>query len=141
MASDLHFKNVLILEDDFTFIADTQKVVSSLDHFFNSVTEWDAVLLTRNSGTRASYDSIIEVCLGSGNAAGYLVNQHLFERLSNTIEESIGPLRNTHIHWVYAIDVVWRQYMSSDKWFNFVEPLGYQKPGYSDISNSFVNNT
>jgi GR25 family glycosyltransferase involved in LPS biosynthesis len=113
MAYDGGCTNVLILEDDFVFIDDAQKVAKDIDAFFQMKIEWDVVMLTTCSPEIShKTNSLVSKISSSGNAAAYLVNRSMMLELS-TLFKSLMP---------------------SSKWFMFNHYLGYQHEGYSDLS-------
>jgi len=144
LAHDLNLNNVLILEDDFNFIKDSDLVNSSLDEFVTLVEnslKWDACLLINYAQITNKYNDLISRYIKSSNAAGYLVNKHLFLNLSQTIHEAAEPLGRTGEHWNYQNDVVWCKYMATGDWFVFNKSIGYQRISYSDLSQQVIDNS
>jgi hypothetical protein len=46
-------------------------------------------------------------------------------------------LYQTKRHWEYQNDMLWKQLMPMSNWYMFNEYLGYQREGYSDLSQDF----
>lgn len=133
LAHSLNLENVLIFEDDFTFIDDLNRVESDLKKFFNNIKDWDALLFT-TSYEKEQINDYLSISKHTGNASGYLVNKHLFLPLSNLIEEAAKKLEETRMDWLYVNDVVWNQFIKGGKWYCFNTRLGYQRAGFSDLS-------
>jgi len=135
MAYDMDLKNVLILEDDFVFIEDADKVNDDLKTFFDLKLDWDVVMLTTCAAVVSEHtNSLISRVSSSGNGAGYLVNRSMMLELSTLFKSNVENLFNTKQHWIYQNDILWKTLMPSSKWFMFNHYLGYQQEGYSDLS-------
>ena len=135
MAYDMDLKNVLILEDDFVFIEDADKVQQDLKTFFDMKIDWDVLMLTTCAAVVSEHtDSLISRISSSGNGAGYLVNRSMMLELSTLFKSNVENLFNTKQHWIYQNDILWKTLMPSSKWFMFNHYLGYQQEGYSDLS-------
>ena len=135
MAYDMDLKNVLILEDDFVFIEDADKVQQDLKTFFDMKINWDVLMLTTCAAVVSEHtDSLVSRISSSGNGAGYLVNRSMMLELSTLFKSNVENLFNTKQHWIYQNDILWKTLMPSSKWFMFNHYLGYQQEGYSDLS-------
>lgn len=139
LAKERGYKNVLILEDDFTFIDDVKKIHSTLNSFFETVKEWDVLNIGCIPDVSEQYNDSFGIVLKTSNACGYLVNSHMFDALSSEFESSAELLFKTHQHWNYQNDVVWNKFTNTKKWFYTIPRLGYQFPCYSDLSKCFVD--
>ena len=136
MAYDEGCNNVLILEDDFVFIDDAQKVPTDIDTFFQMKMDWDVLMLTTCSPEISEKtNTLVSKISSSGNAAAYLVNRSMMLELSTLFKANLENLVNTKHHWIYANDVLWKSLMPSSNWFMLNHYLGYQHEGYSDLSN------
>jgi glycosyl transferase, family 25 len=138
LAHSLNLDNVLILEDDFNFIDDIDKVNFNLNYFFSNIKDYDALLFIKCFGNSTKMDDILSICNDSSNAAGYLVNKNMFATLAEDFEKSAYLLYHTKAHWIYANDQVWKKYQKNGKWFCFNEHIGYQRRSYSDLSKCEV---
>lgn len=138
MAYSMGYQNVLILEDDFIFIEDVDKVIGDLDEFFKMVDSgfvWDVIMLTTCAAEVSEYtNDIISRVSSSGNGAAYLVNRNMMMPLSALFKENVDNLYYTKQHWVYQNDILWKSLMPKSRWYMFNQYLGYQKGGYSDLS-------
>jgi len=135
MAYDMDLQNVLILEDDFVFIDDIQKIHADIKAFFELNISWDVVMLTTCAAVVSEpTNHLISRISSSGNGAGYLVNRSMMLELSTLFKSNVENLYSTKQHWVYQNDILWKTIMPSSQWYMFNHYLGYQKEGYSDLS-------
>lgn len=138
MAYHMGYKNVLILEDDFVFIDDVKKIHEDIDDFFNMVEdgfEWDVIMLTTCAAEVSEYTtSKISRISSSGNGAAYLVNRNMMMPLCTLFKQNLDNLYFTKQHWLYQNDILWKHLMPKSNWYMFNHYLGYQKGGYSDLS-------
>ena len=135
MAYNMNFQNVLILEDDFVFIEDTQKIHNDIKSFFELKIDWDVVMLTTCAAVVSeNTNSLISRISSSGNGAGYLVNRPMMLELSTLFKANVENLFSTKQHWIYQNDILWKTIMPTSQWYMFNHYLGYQKEGYSDLS-------
>ena len=135
MAYNMNFQNVLILEDDFVFIEDTQKIHNDIKSFFELKIDWDVVMLTTCAAVVSeNTNSLISRISSSGNGAGYLVNRPMMLELSTLFKANVENLFSTKQHWIYQNDILWKTIMATSQWYMFNHYLGYQKEGYSDLS-------
>lgn len=135
MAYDSGYSNVLVLEDDFVFIEDTNQVNKDLQRFFEMNLVWDVVMLTTCGAVVSEHtNSLISRISSSGNGAGYIVNRSMMLELSTLFKSNVDNLFLTKQHWNYQNDILWKSLMPSSQWFMFNQYLGYQEAGYSDLS-------
>jgi GR25 family glycosyltransferase involved in LPS biosynthesis len=135
MAYDMDLQNVLILEDDFVFIDDVQKIHRDIRAFFQLEISWDVVMLTTCAAVVSeTTNNLISRVSSSGNGAAYLVNRSMMLELSTLFKSNVENLFATKQHWVYQNDILWKTIMPMSQWYMFNHYLGYQKEGYSDLS-------
>jgi hypothetical protein len=82
--------------------------------------------------------TLVKYVRDSTNAAGYIVERSMFEKLVAVWKAGLGPLRATGRHWEYQGDVTWKALQTGD-WFVFQPLLGYQRPSFSDLSKTFTH--
>ena len=134
-AYDMDLQNVLILEDDFVFIDDVQKIHRDIRAFFQLEISWDVVMLTTCAAVVSeNTNQLISRISSSGNGAAYLVNRSMMLELSTLFKSNVENLFTTKQHWVYQNDILWKTIMPMSQWYMFNHYLGYQKEGYSDLS-------
>ena len=81
----------------------------------------------------------LEHVLYSQTASGYIVNGHYIQELIDLYEYTLLLLEETHMHWVYANDQIWKTLQEKDNWYAFKRRLGKQRSGYSDNTQTHVN--
>jgi hypothetical protein len=135
MAYNMNLHNVLILEDDFIFIANAAKIHEDIKAFFQMNIDWDVLMLTTCAAVVSEKtNSLISKISSSGNGAGYLVNRPMMLELSTLFKANVENLFVSKQHWVYQNDILWKTIMPTSQWYMFNHYLGYQKEGYSDLS-------
>lgn len=136
LAYEMGYQNVLILEDDFRFIADAEKVTADLGAFFDMKVPWDVVMLTTCSPVVIpEYTGyLVSRVASSTNGAGYLVNRPMMNELVELFDSNVENLFVTKAHWIYQNDILWKSLMPTKQWYMFNHYLGYQVAGYSDLS-------
>lgn len=140
MAKEKGYKNILILEDDFTFLVSKEVFEFNLNSLFNNFPDYDVCMLSYNLREREEIkDECINRVLFAQTASGYLVNHTYFDKLIDLYEKAIPLLESTGEHWNYANDIVWRSLQKSDKWYYFKIRIGKQRPGYNDNGNHYCD--
>lgn len=143
LAKERGYKNVLILEDDFTFALSCAHFQRQITAFFEYEMPYDVLMISymKHSITKKQKTKFpgISRLLEARNASGYLVNSHYYQKLIDLYTESIPILEATNYHWIYANDQAWKEFQKVDNWFYFKKRIGMQKAGFSDIANSFMN--
>ena len=139
LAKERGYKNVLILEDDFTFLVSKDTFEKQLSVFFNDQIDYHVLMLSYNLHKHVStdYEYIFKI-LNVQTASGYIVNQSYYDTLINLYEYAMPLLESTRQHWIYANDVIWNRLIPQDKWFVFVTRIGKQRPSYSDNGDNGV---
>ena len=140
LAKERGYQNILILEDDFTFLVEKEEFETNLAHFFEEKIDYNVCMISYNllKKEESEYDFLwksVEV----QTASGYIVNANYFDVLINLYEEAMPLLAQTTAHWIYANDEVWKPLQLKDKWYCFKTRIGKQRPSYSDNNNSFAN--
>jgi glycosyl transferase family 25 len=140
LSKERGYRNVLILEDDFTFLVSKEEFENNLTKFFESGMNYDVCKLAYNLHEFQDIDNdTVGKVLYSATASAYIVNNHYFERLINLYEWAMPLLNSTRYHWIYSCDQIWKDYQRADKWYYFKNRIGKQRPSYSDNGLSFVD--
>jgi GR25 family glycosyltransferase involved in LPS biosynthesis len=140
LARERNYKNILILEDDFTFLVSKEEFENQLTLFFNENIDYNVCMLSYNlnDSEKTNYDFIVKA-LDVQTASGYIVNSNYYDKLIALYEWSHPKLSETGEHWIYASDMVWKRYQRDDKFYCFTLRIGKQMAGYSDNSQMLVN--
>ncbi len=142
MAKEQNVKNVLILEDDFEFIISKEEFEEELEHFFNTIPDYDVCMLGYivQQSEEVNNNPKIRRLLNAQTASGYIVNGNYLDTLIELYSWAIPALERTNEHWNYANDHVWKQLQPNGKWYYFVNRIGKQRRSYSDNKMCFVEN-
>lgn len=136
MAKDKNWDNVVIVEDDITFL-DPPLIKSKIKNFLNIHKNWDVLLLAGNNVP--PYQEVDETCIKVSHCqttTGYIVQKHYYDVLINNIKTGLNYLlREPDKGIYYAIDKYWLKLQKKDNWFLIIPLSVIQKPGYSDIEN------
>ena len=142
MAKEKKYKNILIFEDDFYFVAPKRIVNLMLNNFFNSEfhDNYNVLMLSYNlkkfEPTKNKY--LLKV-LNAKTTSGYLITEKYYDTFLELLESKLELLKTTKNTVLYAIDQCWCELQEKDNWYCFKERLGKQMKGYSDIQKKKVN--
>lgn len=140
IARDRNYENILIFEDDFKFTITKEIFHANMDEFFEKYREkFDVLMLSYNLKEGEPIDDLIGYCRKAQTASGYIVHKRILDVLIATMEGALEKLIETHKHWLYVNDVCWFSLQQTREWYYLMERAGIQRPGYSDLSNQFVN--
>jgi len=147
LARENNYKNVLILEDDFTFdpnlsIQDFQNILSQITNYKYDVCllAYNVVIPTPISTTFIPPNpNILDRIENAQTASAYIIENHYYDILIDEWETSLIQLRQTGQHWHYALDQSWKKLQSRDTWIGVYPAIGKQRESYSDIGYSVVN--
>ena len=138
IARDRNYENIIILEDDFTFLVSKEEFYNQLNNFFNLKLEYDACLLSYNLiNSEQLQNNIVNKLLYAQTASGYIVNKKSYDKLINLFEYAMPQLKSSGAHWIFAIDVIWKNLQEQDNWYYFITRIGKQRDSYSDNSKQF----
>lgn len=139
IAKERKYENILILEDDFTFLVSKEEFEKNLEEFFSLNIPYDVCMLSYNliQQEDTSYDVVNKV-LEVQSASGYIVHNSYYDKLINLYEEAIPILESTRMHWIYANDQIWKQFQKQDNWYYFKTRIGKQRAGFSDNANKYM---
>lgn len=141
LAKERNYKNVLIFEDDFTFLVSKEEFEKQLNQFFDNVKEFDVCMLSYNlskSEPDPKFDFVGRV-LQAQTASGYLVNGHYLDKLISLYEFAVPMFEATLAHWTWQNDQCWHELQRQGRWFYFIQRIGKQRDGFSDNSNEFMS--
>uniref|UniRef100_A0A6C0I0A0 Methyltransferase FkbM domain-containing protein n=1 Tax=viral metagenome TaxID=1070528 RepID=A0A6C0I0A0_9ZZZZ len=142
LAKERNYNNVLILEDDFTFIISKEDFKNELNAFFSLNIDYDVCMLSYNIQKYEEYvfPNLYKI-IEAQTASGYIVNSHYYDTLIELYESAMIELDRTKMHWVYANDQIWKSLQKKDNWYCFKNRIGIQRDGFSDNSNLYHKNT
>lgn len=134
-----NLKNVLIFEDDFSFIISKEEFYKEIKTFFDKNIDFDVLMFSYDLKNMTEFDEQLYKVIEAQTASGYLVNHKFYDKLIEIFSNSLHMLRFTYQHWIYATDQCWKQLQPISNWYAFKNRIGIQRPSYSDLSKSFVN--
>ena len=138
LAKERKYRNVLILEDDFTFLVNKEELEFELTRFFENVKEFDVCMLAYNvNDWKYTEFDFVKKAINVQTASAYIVNERFYDKLIRLYEEDIPLLEMTGMHWIYANDQCWKKLQPTSLWYCFSHRLGKQRPSYSDNSETF----
>lgn len=138
LAKERNYKQVLIVEDDFYFIIPKEEFENELITFFESKIPFDACMISYNiiQSVPTEYPFLQKI-IEAQTASGYIIHQSLYDPLIKVLEDAIEPLRETHQHWIYANDQIWKNIQPQTNWYALTTRCGKQRDGFSDNSNRY----
>ena len=139
-AKESNLKNILILEDDFTFLVSREILNEQLEMFFREKSAADYDVLFLSYHLREEKETSVEFlgqALASSTASGYLINGAYFDTLIELYETAFPLLLKTGEHWKYMNDVVWCDLQRRDRWFFLKQRIGKQRACVTDNGNVF----
>ena len=132
--------NILILEDDFTFIEDISLVNKMLDIFFNEFKEFDVLHLSpRWAKKNDTNNNYIKKVNWTNDSGGYIINYSYIEKLLNNFKNCQNEYDNVkgYSHNL-RLDNCWNKIIPINNWYCISPPIGKQISSYSDIWQSYV---
>lgn len=140
IAKERNYRNILILEDDFQFLVSKEVFEENLKTFFESNIDYDVCMLSYNLHYSSVCENLnVNKVVFAQTASGYIVNSNYYDKLIELYEWCLPLLISTKKHWLYANDIVWRDYQKNDNWYCFKIRIGKQRASYSDNSNNFCD--
>ena len=146
LAKERGYRNVLILEDDFEFVVNKERMEELLEQVLEFTNEYDLdydVLMLSyiiQKSEEVPGLPFIRKVLDGQTACAYIVNQQYYDTLIDLYEWAIPLLEKTNEHWSYANDHVWKRLQPIDRWYYLVNRLGRQRASYSDNKQCMVEN-
>jgi len=140
LAKQRGYKNILILEDDFTFLIPKEQFENELTLLFENDIPFDVCMLAYNlmESETSVHGPFLKRVLFAQSASAYLVNSTYFDALIDLYNVAIPILEKTGQHWIYANDQIWKDLQRKDNWVCFTTRIGKQRNGYSDNANCYI---
>ena len=139
-ARDQKWKNVLILEDDFTFTMSKEAFEKNLSDFFETNLPYDvcmiSYLLFQSEPTEYPFLTKVNE---AQTASGYIVHEKFYDVLIHLYEYFAPILDETMEHWHYANDQIWKHLQPSNQWYCLTTRCGKQRSGYSDNAQCYFD--
>jgi hypothetical protein len=132
-------KNVLIFEDDFTFLVEPEEFWNALEDAMKE--PYDVIMFGCNLMESEPYPAnpkLVRVLKGSTGSA-YLINGHMIDKIADLLQDAAIKLEQTHQHWLYQNDAAWFPLQKEGLWLTFAKRIGKQRASYSDNSEMFMD--
>ena len=138
MARDNNWSNVLILEDDFTFINDVKFISNMFQQFFDFFrNDWDVVNLSRGYHNDLhdidNNNNFLKVNDNSTTCA-YLVNSNFYDILIQNFSEGYDLLTLDITESNYCLSRYWKKIMPDSLWYLCNPSIGYLKNNDNDFN-------
>lgn len=130
-------KHALILEDDFVFLDDRDRVWSTLQQFWNAPPSYDLCFLSLSKyGRREPHtDCTIRSFQPCTTSSGYFIRSDTAPGVLAVIREGMEKMQETGDHHTYCIDRYWSKLPT----ILCLRPkLGFQRPSYSNLTTRVV---
>jgi glycosyl transferase family 25 len=140
-AKEKNWDNVIIMEDDITFL-DPSSFLDNLSLFLTiSKGNWDVLIIGGNN--MMPFKQINKCCIQVFNCittTGYIVQKHYYDKIIENYREGILKLmKEPEKKKMYAIDKYWLNLQMEHKWFMLIPPCVVQYENYSDIEEKETN--
>jgi GR25 family glycosyltransferase involved in LPS biosynthesis len=138
LAKERGYKNVLIFEDDITFLVNKEQLENDLESFFKFFPDFDVCMIAYNLLRHENIpDSCVNKVIEAQVSAGYIVNAKFYDPLIELLEYAVPILQKTDQHWIYGNDQIWKRLQPMNKWYAFKNRIAKQRPSYSDNTLRF----
>jgi glycosyl transferase family 25 len=139
MAKANGWHNVMVFEDDFTFIVDKPTFHTALKIFFRTNTPFDVLMLAYNLRVYQEINGLIGYARRAFTAAGLIIHSRFYDTLIDVFEKNLPLLEaDPSQHAKYALDTCWFPLQETSEWLFLKKRIGIQRPSYSDIEKRNV---
>lgn len=136
LARERGYESVMVLEDDFSFRVDQLGFQDALNHIPES---FDVVLLAFNLIRGNPITNRIGRVQEAQTTGGYIIHSRYYDTLINRWSEGLSLYEQfPDTHWLYILDQYWKPLQLIDEWYYFIEPVGMQRPSWSDLGKQFM---
>jgi GR25 family glycosyltransferase involved in LPS biosynthesis len=132
------YKNVLVLEDDFTFLVSKEEFWTLLDRALKEAPDYDVIMLGYAINRSQPHSETLVKILNAQAGSGYLVNEKFYDTLISTWDAGTQKLIQTGRHWEYACDQIWKTIQPAAAWYAFKTRIGKQRPSFADTGSAPV---
>jgi glycosyl transferase family 25 len=133
MAKANGWANVLIVEDDFTWI-NFDKAAPVLTELLKR--PCDAIVLGAIDITCDEATMRLTSCQ---TTTCYMVRAHYYDTLLANYREGLHLFQETENYGIYALDQHWKKAQAAGTWYIVRPSIAAQRPSYSDIDKRVVN--
>jgi hypothetical protein len=149
MFLESHYRNCLIMEDDFHFIVSPHDIQNAFEELDRHHVTYDVCMLSGNVFEEyPSEYSFLNTIVKASTTSGYLVSRDFAPQLLQNYKEGCQKLEDSYNHSTNplvpydhysAIDQYWMKLQAISNWYIFNPKLGTQRESHSDIMGGVVN--
>lgn len=137
------WKNVMLLEDDFTFYTDNSNNLHYIiNYMLNELKVYDMILLGVGIDRLKMEDTVnenIKRVLSSQTTSGYIVNSKYINTLLSNYRESSSNMKQFGWKSEWCLDQYWKKIMPISNWYTYKNRIAYQYENYSDIEGKVIS--
>jgi len=136
---DSGYNSVLIFEDDFMPVVTKEEFHTTLDKLYKKHPSFNACCLAWNTTNKTVFlqrDDTFTTANDILTTSCYIITKDLAKLMYNHISIGIINMMHGENKCLNAIDVLWHKFQNAD-WLISSNRLGIQRPGYSDVCNSY----
>jgi len=137
------WKNILILEDDFTFkLDDSNYILNNITSVINSFTNFNMILLSYgicNLQYLDTHFNNIKQIIYSQTTSSYIIKDIYIPILLETFKNAMLDMELNGKRHENCIDIAWSKLQPSGNWYTIIPAIGYQYDNYSDIEHTYVS--
>jgi len=133
LAKERGYPNVLILEDDLTFLVGKEELWKVLDSAMQETdANYDVIMLSYNIQESTPFSPNLLAIQCAGTASGYIVHSDFYTTLINLTKWALEKYWETGYKGLFAYDIAWSR-IQGNRWFATSKRIGIQRPSFSDI--------
>ena len=139
LAKERGYPNVLILEDDLTFLVGKEELWGALDSAMKEAGgDYEVIMLAYSIRESTVFSPNLLAIDYAGTASGYIVHSRFYDTLINMAHWALEKYLETGCKGLFAYDVVWKR-VQGNRWFATSKRIGMQRASFSDIEGRHVN--
>ncbi len=138
LAKERGYKNIIIFEDDFKFIVDSDTFRQMINDFFVQHSDYNVAMLSYNLATSpplVKINNLVSEAESASTTSGYIVNHTFYDDLINTFSDTLFFAEKTLWNG-FALDQMWKVLQGAgSKFYIFNTRIGVQRASISDCGN------
>ena len=143
LASSEDVRNCLILEDDFEFTEEQDKVNELINQLFNELGYFDVLMISSNTlrEREVSGKDFVTKIEDAQTLSGYVVSRKFAPALLENFKESVIGLESNYgvVNAGYCVDMNMKKLQPNSQWYCLKPKIGKQMESFSDNENQVVN--
>jgi GR25 family glycosyltransferase involved in LPS biosynthesis len=143
LASSEDVRNCLILEDDFEFTQEQDKVNELINGVFNELGYFDVLMISSNTlrEREVSGKDFVTKIEDAQTLSGYVVSRKFAPALLENFKESVIGLESNYgvVNAGYCVDMNMKKLQPISEWYCLRPKIGKQMESFSDNENQVVN--